>query len=262
MKSFPFKFLRILILLFILIAVWTTTISQKRILQNWQGTNDIVIIPIAADGDKTTTSYLKRLAERDFNQIRNFFKREIKRYRPELSHTMSIKLLEQISNSPPLPPQDNPSKLNIIFWSLKLRWWAWQNRPDGYHSQQIRLYVLYNKPVLGKRLPHSTGLQKGLIGIIHAFAGKQNASHNNLIIAHELLHIFGATDKYDLKTGLAIRAEGYAEPNRKPLYPQRFVEIMGRTIPRSQTSHSIGDRLSLARINAKTAKEIGLTTSP
>ena len=97
-----------------------------------------------------------------------------------------------------------------------------------------------------------------MIGIIQAFAGKQNLTHNNLIIAHELLHIFGATDKYDLSTGLAIFPEGYAEPSKKPLYPQRFVEIMGRTIPNSKTSHNIGDRLSLARINVKTAKEIGL----
>lgn len=171
---------------------------------------------------------------------------------------MTIRLSEEITNIPPLPPQKNNSALNVIFWSLKMRWWAWRNSPEDTHSQQVLLYVLYNKPVIGKRLPHSTGLQKGLIGIIQAFAGKQNRAHNNLIIAHELLHIFGATDKYDLKTGLAIHKDGFAEPNKNPLYPQRFVEIMGRTIPKSQKSHDIGDHLNLARMNAKTAQEIGL----
>ena len=111
-------------------------------------------------------------------------------------------------------------------------------------------------------MPHSTGLQKGLIGIVQAYTGKQNREHNNLIVAHELLHIFGASDKYDLHTGLAIYPAGYAEPNKKPLHPQRFVEIMGRTIPRGQATHDIGDRLSLAIINQKTATEIGLIDSP
>lgn len=258
MKKFPFKFIRIFILLFILASVWSTTLNQKRILQDWQGTTDVVIIPIVADDDKTTQGYLQQLTEQDFNQIRKFFKREIKRYRPELSHSLLLRLSDQIDNTPPPAPKGDISKLSIIFWSLKIRWWAYNNRPADYHSQQIRLYVLYNKPKVGKRLPHSTGLQKGMIGIIHAYTGKKNNAHNNLIIAHELLHIFGASDKYDLKTGLAINPNGYAEPNKKPLHPQRFVEIMGRTIARSGSSHEIGDRLSLAIINKQTAKEIGL----
>jgi len=262
MKNIPFKFIRIAILLFILATVWTTTISQTRILQDWQGTADIVIIPIAADNDKTTVAHLNSLAERDFNQIRKFFKREIKRYRPDISHALTISLSNPVKSKPPAIPQGDANKLNIILWSLKLRWWARQNKPANYHSQQIRLYVLYNKPIFGKRLPHSTGLQKGLIGIIQAYTGKQNMSHNNLIIAHELLHIFGATDKYDLRTGIAMYPEGYAEPNKEPLHPQRFVEIMGRTIPRSGTSHDIGDHLSQAIINKITAKEIGLIASP
>ena len=90
---------------FILIAVWTATVSQKSIIQNWQGTTDVVIIPIAADSDKITKNYLERLAERDFKQIRKFFKREIKRYRPDLSHIITIRLSEQIKNTPPLPPK-------------------------------------------------------------------------------------------------------------------------------------------------------------
>jgi len=258
MKNFPFKFIRIVILLFILIAIWTTTINQERILQDWQGTNDIVIIPIAADDNKATLTYIERLSQSDFKQIKKFFTREIKRYRPDISHALTISLSEPIENTPPPIPKQNANRLSIIFWSLKLRWWARQNKPANYHSQQIRLYVLYHKPTPGKRLAHSTGLKKGLIGIIQAFAGKQNRAHNNLIVAHELLHIFGASDKYDLKTGLAINSEGYAEPNKNPLHPQRFVEIMGRTIPRSQTNHDIGDRLNMAIMNKKTAKEIGL----
>ena len=138
-----------------------------------------------------------------------------------------------------------------------MRWWAARNKPMDYHSQQIRLYVLYHKPEANRLLPHSTGLEKGLIGLIHTRAQKRFAERNNLVIAHELLHIFGASDKYDLTSGKALFPNGYAQPNKQPLYPQNYVEIMGRSIPISQTKHKYGFSLRHALINPETAQEIG-----
>ena len=47
-----------------------------------------------------------------------------------------------------------------------------------------------------------------------------------MVIAHEILHTLGASDKYDLATLAPLYPGGYAEPERDPLYPQSFAEIM------------------------------------
>jgi len=106
-------------------------------------------------------------------------------------------------------------------------------------------------------LPHSTGLQNGLVGIIHARAFKNNQRFNNLIITHELMHVFGATDKYDLRTGNAVHPLGYANINAFPNTLQKRAEIMGRTIPLGNNRHQVATDLRRTSVNPITAKEIG-----
>ena len=51
----------------------------------------------------------------------------------------------------------------------------------------------------------------------------QLLGHTCAIVAHELCHPLGATDKYD---GVSVWPQGYVEPDREPRYPQRKAEIM------------------------------------
>ena len=64
------------------------------------------------------------------------------------------------------------------------------------------------------RVATRSGLQKGLIGVVNAFASDEQAAQNNVVIAHELLHTVGATDKYDPRTNQPSHPDGYAEPDR------------------------------------------------
>ena len=95
--------------------------------------------------------------------------------------------------------------------------------------------MLYHDPAISPALPHSIGLQKGLFGIVHVFADRDMRGSNDTVIAHELLHTLGATDKYDLRTNQPLHPDGFAEPDREPLYPQSFAELMGGRIPVSNT---------------------------
>lgn len=61
---------------------------------------------------------------------------------------------------------------------------------------------------------HSTALEKGRIGSVNLFATRGQALQNQVVIIHELLHGFGAKDKYDLKTGQPIYPLGYAQPEK------------------------------------------------
>jgi hypothetical protein len=117
--------------------------------------------------------------------------------------------------------------------------------------------VLYHDPAISPAVPHSLGVQKGLFGVVHVFADADLHGSNETVIAHELLHTLGATDKYDLRTNQPAQPDGYAEPDRDPLYPQSFAELMGGRIPQSSTQSSTPESLQQVIVGAKTAGEIG-----
>jgi hypothetical protein len=138
-----------------------------------------------------------------------------------------------------------------------MRYWAWGiDSPPG-PAPDIKLFVMYHDPAISPSVPHSVGLQKGLFGVVHVFADGSMKGSNDAIIAHELLHTLGATDKYDLRTNQPMHPDGYAEPDREPLYPQSFAELMGGRIPVSSTESTTPESLQQVIVGAKTASEIG-----
>ncbi len=92
--------------------------------------------------------------------------------------------------------------------------------------EDIRLFVLFHDPAVTPSVPHSLGLRKGLIGVVYTFAAPEMNGANNLVMAHELLHTLGATDKYDAASDEPRFPDGYGDPRQVPLYPQRFAELM------------------------------------
>jgi hypothetical protein len=144
-----------------------------------------------------------------------------------------------------------------MLWSLKLRYWSWSvDRGADPPSSDVEIFVRYFDPEATPRLAHSLGLQKGLIGVVNAFADRQQSGSNRVIIAHELLHTLGASDKYDPSTGQPIFPNGYAEPDADPALPQELAELMAGRIPVSSTESQIPHSLDQVVIGAKTAQEI------
>ena len=107
-------------------------------------------------------------------------------------------------------------------------------------------------------LENSVGVQKGMFGIVNAYTGRRHKGRNNVIIAHEFFHTLGASDKYELGTGQPHNPDGLAEPDRSPLYPQRYAEIMGGRIALADDDAVIPKSLKFARVGPITAVEIGL----
>lgn len=256
-----FKLIRISILLLILAGVWKHFDSQKQLVQNWNGTQDVVIIPIQYDDESQTKKAIKQLTESQFSELNRYLAKEAKRYDLNLNHSIRVSLSEPVNSLPPGTPKYDSSKLDILLWSLKLRWWSYQNKPSNFHDGQVRLFVMYSSPEKDELLPHSTGLQKGLLGLIHASAHREDLRKNNMVIMHELLHIFGAFDKYDLRTGHPIFPNGFASPNQTRPYPQNRAEIMAGRIPVSKSEFRGVNGLSQTIIGEQTAKEIGWISS-
>jgi hypothetical protein len=121
------------------------------------------------------------------------------------------------------------------------------------------MFVLYHDPSTLQTAPDSHGMQKGLIGVVHTFAQRPMAGSNNIVITHELLHTLGATDKYDPSTGAPLFPIGFADPERKPLYPQDQAEIMAGRRALSAGDAQMPEALSAVVVGPATALEIRWT---
>lgn len=253
-----FKAVRISILLAILIFVGLSTLLTQTRSTDWNNSLWIKIYPINADGSAEASQYIASLKSSDFGGIESFLQRETERYSKNINQPVRIELGNEINEQPP-ELGGEPSAMSVMLWSLKMRWWAGgatdaQDRIDP----DVRIFVRYHKPDSAVRLENSVGLQKGMVGIVNGYASRRFRGANNVIIAHEFLHTLGATDKYSASDGQPIGPDGLGEPDRKPLYPQRFAEIMGGRIALAADDAVIPKSLKYAVIGTLTASEINL----
>ena len=145
---------------------------------------------------------------------------------------------------------------SIVWWGLNFRYWAYRHTPDDKSNlQRIRVFLYYHEAQQGRKLQHSLGLDKGLLAVVHAFASEQQEGQNNIVIAHELLHTVGATDKYGID-GEPVFPDGYADPDQQPLYPQDKAEIMSGRIALLENISVMAENLKQCLIGPKTAMEI------
>lgn len=250
-----FKTLRILILLFILASVALGTWRAGTQSVEWKHALPVNIYLIDADGSATVGDYLRSLTVDDFKPVESFMREEAERYGRSTHASIDIRLGGKIAALPPVPPR-NGNALDTIAWSLRMRWWAYRNTDTIGPGPQVKMFLLYFDPAQNRQLSHSTGLQKGLIGLVNLFAASRSSGQNNVVITHEFLHTLGATDKYEPVTNQPLYPEGYADPDLRPLLPQRYAEIMAGRIPLSQTSAETPPSLDDALIGTKTAREI------
>lgn len=249
--------LRIGILLLILAAVALDAWLTRARTTSWDRTLRATVYPIVADGRPATRDYVAGLAREDFSDVERFVQVQGASYGVALAEPLRIRLGPRLDEKPPAPPADR-HPLKTAWWSLKLRGWAWRREAGQPRPRsQIRLFVLYYDPDTTPTVAHSLGIQEGLIGIVHAYASRRLTATNSVVIAHELLHTLGASDKYELASGLPRYPEGYAEPDRVPRHPQRLAEIMGGRIPLAPDRADIPASLNDVRVGALTAREIG-----
>ncbi|HEY4369710.1 MAG TPA: hypothetical protein VGN07_20925 [Steroidobacteraceae bacterium] len=252
-----FRKFRIAVLLLILLFVALNTYFDRVYSTDWDTPLRVAVFPINGDGSAVAERYIQALRADDFAALDKFFAEEARRYGIKLEQPMRFTLAAQIRQLPPaLAPRSG--RLSIMGWSLRMRYWAWRVpvAPAGA-SPDIKLFVLYHDPQHSPSLPHSVGLQKGLFAIANVFADRSAAGSNDTVIAHELLHTLGATDKYDLTNNQPLYPAGFAEPQSDPRYPQSFAELMAGRIPLTPQSAEMPESLDQVLIGAATAAEIG-----
>lgn len=246
------KFLLLLVLLMVAAGTW---LNRART-TSWEQPLWVTVYPISGDGSERSSAYLDQLTEDRFDPIEAFIAREAERFGITVEPPVRVYLGEPIAEPPPAPPRStNP--LRIGLWSLQLRWWAWRATSDQPGPPpDIRLFLVYYDPDIRPVLAHSLGLQKGMLGVVNIFSSRIEDPTNNFVIAHEMLHTLGASDKYAPPENLPLFPIGFAEPDRVPLYPQRYAEIMGGRVPESESRARIPEGLREALVGRETALEI------
>jgi len=254
-----FRKFRIAVLLLILVFVALNTWLDRVYSRDWNGTLQVALYPVNIDGSVAAERFIQQLRADDLNELPDFFSTQAADYELPLRTPLRFTLAPELATAPPLPPEQG-SRLDIMLWSLKLRWFTWRTPDPPGPTPIIRIFWLFHDPHLQNVLPHSTGLEKGLMGIAHGFADKDMARTNLVVIAHELLHTLGATDKYDLDNNQPSYPDGYADPEQQPRYPQTAAELMAGRIPLSENEAEQARSLRQVVIGPLTAREIGWIT--
>jgi hypothetical protein len=257
MRIFSFRNIRITSLLILLAAVAIYAKDQRLVTQSWYQTLNVVIYPINIDNTSNVEDYITSLSSDDFANIDKFIKRQSENFDLITSFPTQTRLGQRLAQGPPPQPVPGSSMLDNIVWSMKLRYWIWKNAPDETDSKYtVRMFVNYHDIDNDKQLLHSVGLQKGLVGVVNAWGSRSQHLQNNIVIAHELLHTVGATDKYDAN-GIPVPPDGLGNPEQTPLYPQKKAEIMAGKRALSATQAEMPRNFRSLVIGNKTAQEIG-----
>jgi hypothetical protein len=221
-----FRLLRISVLLTTLLLVAVTAWRDRVHSTGWRVPLYVAIYPVCADDSARSKAYVDSLDSRRFNAIDRFFADEAHRYGVDLESPVRTRLHPPLHELPPGRAAGD-GVVSTALWSLRLRYWAWRVTHGGSDPADVRIFVLYHDPEITPQVPHSLGLQKGLIGVVYAFAAARMDGGNAMVIAHELMHTLGATDKYDPTTDLPRFPDGYGDPEQSPLFPQKKMELMG-----------------------------------
>jgi hypothetical protein len=254
------KRLRIAVLLYILLFVAAAQYFTAQQTTDWDAPLWVDIYTVAGDDDDATRRYLDHLAATEFEEVEAFLNREAERYGVPLERSFSVRIVGEHDEQ--LPSLDTGAgMLDVLWWSLRMRWLAtrlrWQQEgPNG----DILVFAVFHESSAGIALDRSTALQKGLIAVANVFANREARGSNQVVVAHELLHTLGASDKYALGSNLPLFPQGYASPEARPLLPQTKAELMAGRIPldddRAETPASLRDVV----VGMATAVEIGWRT--
>ncbi len=254
------KTIRILILMVIL----TKAIQQsyaENVSASWQKKLYVAVYPINAevvdsDAYHEVNAHIKSLTTEDFDAVETYFSNQAEAYQLRVVQPIEMMLGGNVKVAPPAPPNPDNTPM-VMLWNVGFQFYSWFVGTETEIKPDVKLYLVYHDPSAHPTLGMSTALYKGRIGRINVYGKREFHDKNLVVLAHELLHTFKATDKYHMHNNYPSFPDGFAEPEKKPLYPQRLTELMGGRLPVDSHHAQMPEKLSETIIGKKTAKEIG-----
>ncbi len=251
------KQIRVLLLLLLLTPLVFLAFWEYDPAPDWKRTLIVGLYPHNADGSEAVESWLAAMEPEHYLAIEDWLAEQASRYELAIARPFEFRIGQPIAEAPSPPPANGTFRQRIQ-WAISLRWWYWTFDRQGLKPDVVLVagYVASGGTAVDL---HSIGMARPRLGLARLLAldDREQASFNNVILAHELLHTVGASDLYHLGTGHPLFPQGYAELDREPRYPQQKAELMAVGIPLAEDKTRPAATLQEATIGTYTAREIG-----
>ena len=247
------------VLAIVALYAWRDTVRRHE-RNEWKRTLDIALV-VVRDGTVSGSAVSALTAQT--HELEAALAREFARYRREPPRPFSFTWYgpAELRKPLPTPPDDGIWAAAKYAWSLRSFTAdvdTQANVPSrGFDS---RVYVVVRPP---SRSGFVEGMSEhgGRVGVALAELDESTVALTLFVTAHELFHTLGATDRYDAE-GRTVFPDGLAEPDKQPLFPQRYAELMARNRPLDAGREVPPESLDELFVGKKTAVEVGWSNAP
>lgn len=252
------SFLLVVLFVFVLFAI--RDVWSRRTRTAWENTLDVAIVLVhAADGARVNDVAVDALRER-VPVLEERLAHEMSRHRGHSTmRPFRFHLFGPVVVGSRAPSLEEDGLIALARHALATRSWLREVDPlAGIAPAQFdsRIYVVVRRPTSALRSSvEGQSEQGGRVGIVDVELDETMADLTLFVVAHETMHTLGAEDTYD-RTGRARIPEGFVEADRRPLYPQRFAEIMSRNRPVSTSMELVPRSLDELGVGDATARAI------
>jgi hypothetical protein len=253
----------LVILVVTVLGIGGWTLSKQKWVQNmWGGGAAIETIEVWVTNEQkdkrmfgqTVRTVDSAWVERNLvAPAQNFLQAEHKRLTNEpLPMAFQVK---KVATSDPLPADDSLLDPHRVFEAVVDAHKIDLSLPAD-HIGRLHIHLYPQQDGIRQRYPFQYGGRSPFHQHIVYLPTNQTLQEAQVMIAHQMLRLMNAPILTNSK-GYPKFPEGYAEPEKKPLHPQKFGEIMTLMIPQSPTQSYLLDQLSKAQIGPSTAQHIG-----
>jgi hypothetical protein len=260
LDSRAFFRVRVSILLTILagVLIWAACdIHRRHARTQWVDTLDVALVLVRKDNlDAGAVELLQRRTA----ALEEHLAAEFHRRNPDAPKPFHFVVPDPVDLRVLPPKQPSEGWLDLARYNFDLwRFARGVNRAAGVEAGRFdaTIYIVARAPKGGADASVEGASQEGgTVGVVEVELDRTMADFALFVTTHELLHLLGARDKYDTE-GRSLVPEGLAEPELRPLYPQRHAEVMSRNVALSPTEERPPASLSDLMVGPATAREIG-----
>lgn len=259
-KWFVIRVTLLLSVLFVVALYAWRDIARRKARNDWKRTLDVAIV-VVRDGAVSEAALGALRSET--RALETALAREYARYRPDSFRPFAFVAFGPVELGKPVPPSPNEGLVAAAKYAWHLsRFTSDIDARAGVPSRgfDARIYLVVRTPSQ-RGFVEGASQHGGHVGVALAELDESTVGLTAFVAAHELFHTLGATDRYG-PDGRTSIPDGLAEPDKQPLFPQRYVELMARNRPLDADRELPPESLDELRIGAKTATEVGWSRAP
>jgi hypothetical protein len=246
------------VLAIVLLYAWRD-VARRKERTEWNRTVDVAVV-VVRDGavDPSALSALRSQT----SALEDALAAQSSRYRASPRRPFSFVAFGPVDLRTPIPVPPGDGFVSAAKYAYNLHSFSADiDERAGVPSRgfDARIYLVVRTPS-ARGFVEGQSEHGGRVGIAQAELDESTVDLALFVAAHELFHTLGATDRYGAD-GRTVFPEGLAEPERAPLLPQRYVELMARNRPIDAEHEVPPQSLAELSVGAKTASEIGWSSA-